>query len=122
PGVTLGATGGIEGLGDDDTTSDGVTPQPVIFERLDPGHQVAGGDDQNTPFRGDDDDGAGNPVRGGLREGGFEFLFGGPVGTANCVWNGFFWNSNGNITFGEGNADNTATVIELRSGLPRIEP
>ena len=33
----------------------------IIFENLDPGHQVAGGDDQNTPFRGDDNNGAGTP-------------------------------------------------------------
>src|ERR1044072_8873291 len=54
PGVTLGVTKTRQG--DDDT--DG----PIIFENLDPGHQVAGGDDQNTPFRGDDNDGAGSPV------------------------------------------------------------
>src|SRR5205085_389738 len=99
PGVTLGSTKTRQG--DDDT--DG----PIIFENLDPGHQVAGGDDQNTPFRGDDNDDpsrtnpqVSSPHLEGLLEGGFEFLFGGPVGGENCVWNGFFWNSNGNITFG----------------------
>jgi hypothetical protein len=44
------------------------------------------------------------------------------VGTQACVWNGFFWNSNGNITFGTGDTDNTATVPEFRAGLPKIAP
>jgi hypothetical protein len=116
PGVTLGQTGGQPVLGDD------ATAGTIIFERLDPSHQVAGGDDQHAPFRGDDDDGAGTPVLTGFLDGGFEFLFGGPVGTANCVWNGFFWNSNGNITFGAGDTDNTPTVPEFRLGLPKIAP
>jgi hypothetical protein len=98
----------------------GGVPAPIIFENLDPGHQVAGGDDQNTPFRGDDDDGAGNSPIAGPLNGGFEFTFGGPVGTANCVWNGFFLNSNGNITFGDGETDNSPTVPEFRLGLPKI--
>ncbi|MFY9553731.1 MAG: hypothetical protein WAV47_03320, partial [Blastocatellia bacterium] len=108
PGVTLGVTGGIQG--NDDTAG------PIIFENLDPGHQVAGGDDQNTPFRGDDDNGLGNPVLTGPLSGGFEFLFGGPVGTAACVWNGFFLNSNGNITFGLGDTSPFPTVPAFRSG------
>ncbi len=116
PGVTLGQTGGNYAQGDDDT--DGT----IIFEKLDPGHQVAGGDDQNSPFRGDDDDGAGTPPVPGPLSGGFEFVFGGPVGTAGCVWNGFFLNSNGNITFGDGDTDNTASVPEFRVGLPKIAP
>jgi hypothetical protein len=114
PGVTLGVTKTRQG--DDDT--DG----PIIFENLDPGHQVAGGDDQNTPFRGDDDNGLGSPVLVGALSGGFEFLFGGPVGTAGCVWNGFFLNSNGNITFGVGDTSNNANVPAFRQGPPRIAP
>ncbi|HSE21598.1 MAG TPA: Calx-beta domain-containing protein [Pyrinomonadaceae bacterium] len=102
----------------DDTTTTGE----LAFEDFDEGHQVAGGDDQNTPFRGDDNDGAGNTVLAGALKGGFEFAFGGPVGTAACVWNSFFLNSNGNITFGAGDTDNTPTVEELRSGPPRIAP
>ena len=122
PGVTLGQTGGQPVLGDD------ATAGTIIFEWLDPSHQVAGGDDQHSPFRGDDDDGAGTPVvpaypgQTTALHGGFEFLFGGPVGTAGCVWNGFFWNSNGNITFGAGDTDNTPTVPEFRFGLPKIAP
>ncbi len=125
PGVTLGLTGGKTRQGDDDT--DG----PIIFEFLDPGHQVAGGDDQNTPFRGDDNDGAGSPAipsvpnssaPGTLRNGGFEFVFGGPVGTAVCTWNGFFLNSNGNVTFGAGDTSNNANVPDFRAGLPKIAP
>ena len=45
PTLTLGKTGGQAVLGDDDTTA-----APIIFENLDPGHQVAGGDDQNGAF------------------------------------------------------------------------
>ncbi|HZM90937.1 MAG TPA: hypothetical protein VFF31_30735, partial [Blastocatellia bacterium] len=114
PGVTLGSTEPVQG--DDD--SDGV----IIFENLDPGHQVAGGDDQNSPFRGDDNDGAGNPILAGQFSGGFEFVFGGNVGTQNCVWNGFFLNSNGNITFGTGDTNSFPNVPDFRLGPPRIAP
>ncbi len=106
--------------GDDDT--DG----PIIFENLDPGHQVAGGDDQNTPFRGDDEmirtcSSCSLELNGAL-SGGFEFVFGGPVGGADCVWNAFFLNSNGNITFGVGDTSNSANVPDFRTGPPRIAP
>src|SRR5262249_30677339 len=114
--VKLGQTGGQTQQDDDDTTG------TITLESSDPGHQVAGGDDQVSPFRGDDDDGAGTPPVLGPLSGGFEFVFGGPVGTAGCVWNGFFLNSNGNITFGVGDKDNTPTVPELRAGAPRIAP
>jgi hypothetical protein len=113
--VALGNTQRVQG--DDDTTTG-----TVLFENLDPGHQVAGGDDQNTPFRGDDDNGAGTPVVAGALSGGFEFVFGGPVGTAGCVWNGFFLNSNGNITFGIGDTSNSPNVLAFRTGPPRIAP
>jgi hypothetical protein len=116
PGVTLGQTGGERVQSDDD--ADGT----IIFEELDPGHQVAGGDDQNTPFRGDDDNGAGTPALVGPLSGGFEFVFGGPVGVEGCVWNGFYLNSNGNITFGEGDTSNVPTVPDFRTGPPRIAP
>lgn len=101
---------------------DSTTLGELAFEDFDEGHQVAGGDDQNTPFRGDDNDGQGNSVLAGPLRGGFEFAFGGPVGTASCVWNSFFLNSNGNITFGAGDIDNTPTIEEFRAGLPRIAP
>jgi hypothetical protein len=135
PGVALGVTQPV--LGDDDTTA-----AAVIFEFLDPGHQVAGGDDQNVPNRGDDSDstpqsevtglptpvGSPAPVpavpnssaAGTQRNGGFEFVFGGPG--VNCVWNGFFWNSNGNITFSGGDTSNLPQVPQFRVGLPRIAP
>jgi hypothetical protein len=119
PGVTLGVTQGVQG--DDDHAG------PIIFEGLDPSHQVAGGDDQNAPFRGDDSDGfaqplsAGNPVVAGALGGGFEFVFG-ATGATNNVWNAFFLNSNGNITFDAGDDDNTATATELYAGPARIAP
>src|SRR6185369_6605954 len=48
----------------------------------------------------------------------FSFFNGVTVGT--CVWNGFFWNSNGNITFGAGDTSNIPNVPAFRSGLPKI--
>ena len=138
---------------DDSTTGSGAlpfVPAPIFFEWLDPGHQVAGGDDQNTPNRGDDSDTVLNPLEAvpqpnppavgsptpippvpnggelqlglpaGALNGGFEYVFGGP--TTPCVWNGFFLNSNGNITFGEGDPSNFPNVPGFRLGPPRIAP
>jgi len=112
------------------TSGDDTTNGPIIFERFDPCHQVAGGDDQVFPFTGDDDDGAGSPVLTGPLSGGFEFLFANPLGdvfqvgaacgTGNGVWNGFWLNSNGNITFGGGDTSNQANVPAFRAGLPKI--
>jgi len=129
PGVTLGVIGGQTVQGDDDMAG------PIIFENLDPGHQVAGGDDQNPPFTADDSDGVANPntpnnpTLTDPLSGGFEFLFGAtgvPGSTTtpciNNVWNAFFLNSNGNITFNGGDTDFTPTVPEFRSGLPKIAP
>src|SRR6185503_3161431 len=124
PGVTLGVT--------DPTLGDDATTGPIVFEMLDPGHQVAGGDDQNSPFRGDDDDGLSNPntpensVLTGALSGGFEFLFGAtgsPATTCTTlVWNRFFLNSNGNVTFNGGDPSNTPNVPDFRTGLPKIAP
>ena len=117
PGITLGTTAPI--LADDGFAG------PILFEGLDPSHQVAGGSDQNAPFRGDDSNGsslpaiANNPVLAGALEGGFEFSFGAP---GSNVWNAFFLNANGHISFGDGNSDFSPTVEEFRSGLPRIAP
>jgi hypothetical protein len=110
--------GGTQG----DDSSSGV----LAFEDFDAGHQVAGGDDQNTPFRGDDDDGAGSPALTGPLSGGFEFVFGAsgtpPGACVPVVWNGLFVNSNGNVTFGAGDPNNVPTVPDFRSGLPKIAP
>src|SRR5262249_32895999 len=104
------------------------------------GHRGAGGDVRVSPFGGEDDEGMGAPPVPGPFSGGFEFLFANPVGDvfqvgATCVqlgenppnpnvnagvWNGFFLNSNGNITFGGGDKSNNPTVPTFRSGLPRI--
>src|SRR5262249_39767536 len=119
------------------TQADDATNGPIIFELFDPCHQVAAGDDQVDPFRGDDSDGLGSPgPLVGPLSGGFEFLFANPVGDVFAglgglcvtnpgtpgqgVWNGFWLNSNGNITFGGGDKDNTPTVPEFRSGFPKI--
>ena len=104
--------------GDDDSTAN-----PVYFEDFDPSHQVAGGDDQNPPFKGDDSDGGGSPTVAGPLAGGFEFLFGGTDTTCPTpVWNAFYLNSNGNITFGAGDNANIPDSGTLMTGSPRIAP
>ena len=57
PGVTLGVT-------QDEYRAMTTRTGRSYLREPDPGHQVAGGDDQNTPFRGDDDNGAGTPSVG----------------------------------------------------------
>src|SRR6185295_14353235 len=115
------------------TQGDDATSGPIIFEMLDPGHQVAGGDDQNSPFRGDDDNGlsrpatANNPALVGPLSGGFEFLFGvvtsnPPFACSTNVWNALFLNSNGNVTFNGGDTSNVPNVVDFRTGLPKIAP
>jgi hypothetical protein len=102
------------------------TAGPINFENFDPGHQVAGGDDQNFPFRGDDSDGhvgPSNPAIAGPLMGGFEYVFGGNIsGTCTSPWNAFFLNSNGNVTFGAGDTSAAPTVSSLLAGSPRIAP
>ena len=105
------------------TQGDDSTAGPILFESFDPGHQVAGGDDQNPPFTGDDFDAAGFPAIQGPLSGGFEFIFGASsTGVCQSPWNGFFLNANGNITFGTGDVDNTPTIPEFRGELARIAP
>ncbi len=101
---------------------DATTAGPLLFDQFDPSHQVAGGDDQTAPFHGDDSDGTGSPVIAGASNGGFEFSFGGISGVCTTPWNGFFLNSNGNLTFGTGDTDNTPTDAEMISGFARIAP
>lgn len=105
---------GLGNLPNGSTQGDDATNGPLLFEAFDPSHQVAGGDDQNTPFRGDDSGGE-YPLGGG-----FEFTFGAPGGP--CVHDEFHLNSNGNVTFGTGDTDNTSTILELRANAPRIAP
>src|SRR5262249_29625770 len=124
--------GGFNNLPNGQVQGDDTSNGPVIFEDFDLGHQVAGGDDQVSPFTGDDDDGAGSPTLAGPLSGGFEFLFANPLGdvfsvgsacgTGNGVWNGFFLNSNGNITFLNGDTSNIANVPGFRAGPPKIAP
>ncbi len=94
------------------TTTEGA----VVFEDLDPGHQVAGGDDQNVPNRGDDNDGAGTPAItwSVLRR--VRVCIWRTEERANCVWNGFFLNSNGNITFGAGDTSNCPECTRFQIG------
>jgi hypothetical protein len=108
------------------TQATNSTAGPINYEDFDPGHQVAGGDDQNPPFRGDDSDGhsgPSNPAIAGPLMGGFEYVFGGNIGgTCTSPWNTFFLNSNGNVTFGVGDTSADPTVSSLLAGSPRIAP
>lgn len=96
PGVTLGVIGGQTVQGDNATSG------PIIFENLDPGGPVA--DTFEFPFGA-----AGTPDSATMP-------------CINQVWNAFFLNSNGNITFSSGDMNDTPTVPEFRSGLPKIAP
>jgi hypothetical protein len=100
------------------------TSGPLYFDNFDPGHQIAGGDDQNAPFKGDDDDGAGAPALVGPLLGGYEFIYRQYVtqtGTlAATAWNAFYWNANGSVTFGGGDSASTPRVADFLGGLPRI--
>jgi hypothetical protein len=100
------------------------TSGPEFFEHFDPGHEVAGGDDQFYPFKGDDSDGFAGPNNPSIVDplaGGFEMIFGG-VQSAACSspWNTFFLNSNGSISFGSGNTSASPDVGSFLSGPPSI--
>lgn len=102
------------------------TSGPEFFENLDPGHQVAGGDDQLFPFKGDDDDdtsGPNNPAVTDPLAGGFEMIFGG-IQSAVCSspWNTLFVNSNGSISFGSGNTSASPSTASFLSGPPMVAP
>ncbi len=112
--------------------ADDAATGPIVFESFDPSHQVAGGDGA-VSSSGDDSGGEGEPIGEGnpsvsSPSGGFEFLFsanapsGNPFGCLNRVWNAFFLNSNGNITFGSGDTDATPTIEEFREPLARLAP
>ncbi|MCC6188006.1 MAG: Ig-like domain repeat protein [Anaerolineales bacterium] len=104
------------------TQGDNATSGPVTFESFDPSHQAAGGDDQNPPFRGDDAGAEGSPPMPGLWEGGFEFVLGDTAVYSDSVWNGFYLNSNGNLTFGTGDTDNTPSANSFVTGAAKIAP
>lgn len=115
PGLTLGQDGGARTLGDDESVG------PIYFDALDPGHQVAGGDDQRQPGTGDDRSTGGYPPVADNLAGGFEFNFGATVsGMCTAPWNAFHLQSDGTISFNEDIVDATATAEEFLSGPPRI--
>jgi putative Ig domain-containing protein len=104
--VPPGQLENLDGLQADDDTNG-----PVSFDRFDNSMQVAGGDDAIAPFTGDD------------AADGFEFVFGGLAGgVCTTPWKSFFLNSNGNVTFGVGDAANTSSIPGLLGGPPRIAP
>ena len=114
----------IDLLPNGDTQAINSTAGPIFFDDFDPSHQVAGGDDQNYPYRGDDSDGfskASDPPIAGLENGGFELNFGANIsGTCTSPWNSFFVNSNGNVTFGSGDTSASPTIASFLTGAPRI--
>ncbi len=97
---------------------------PINFEGFDPGHQIPGGDDQTFPFRGDDNDNGGSPAIPGPLNGGFEFTYREYVTATGTLvatpWNAFYLNSNGSLTFGQGDTSNVPTAAGFLSGLPRV--
>jgi hypothetical protein len=97
---------------------------PINFEDFDPGHQVAGGDDQYFPYRGDDNDSGGSPTLAGPLNGGFEFVYREYITTTQTLqataWNAFYLNSNGSVTFGKGDGDNIPSSTKFLTGLPRV--
>ena len=100
---------------------------PEFWEHFDPSHQVAGGDDQQFPFKGDDDDGfsgTNDPSIAGPLNGGFEFVYGAVQPAAACTspWNTFFLNSNGSVSFGGGNSSSSPATGSFLSGVPMIAP
>jgi hypothetical protein len=104
--------------------SDDAANGPINFEDFDPSHQIAGGDDQYFPYRGDDSDSGGSPTLPGPLNGGFEFLYRQYMTTtqtlAATAWNAFYLNSNGSLTFGQGDSNNIPTSSKFLTGLPRL--
>jgi hypothetical protein len=95
----------------DGTQGDDDADGPVAFSSFDPSEQVAGGDDATAPSTGDD------------AASGFEFSFGAfQTGMCTTPWTEFFLNSNGNVTFGAGDTDNTPSIPDLLGGRARIAP
>jgi hypothetical protein len=101
----------LTGLPNGTTLGDDATTGAIPFSELDPTEQVAGGDDLMQPLRGDD------------MNGGFEFSFAGPP-SAECQapWTEFYVSSNGKVTFGAGDTDNTPTLPEWLQGPPTRAP
>jgi len=119
PNATLTALPNGDVQGDDDHAG------PLMFEDFDPSHQVAGGDDQTFPFRGDDDDGGGDVPLAGPLQGGFEFILDQEPTPGACqqeTYNSFYLNSNGNVTFNAGDDDNIPSEDLLLTGPPRVAP
>jgi hypothetical protein len=97
---------------------------PVFFGDFDPSNQIAGGEDYSYPSRGDDYGNAGSPTLTETNRGGFEFIYREFITETNTlsptVWNAFYLNSSGSLTFGGGDAEDTPTVERFMSGLPKI--
>jgi hypothetical protein len=114
----------IPNLPNGQTQDDDQASGPIRFEDFDPGHQIAGGDDQTFPFRGDDSDSGGSPITTTVLNGGFEFTYREYVTSTGTLsptaWNAFYLNSNGNLTFGAGDDSNVPTAADFLSGLPRV--
>jgi hypothetical protein len=105
------------------TQQDDSFSGPLFFGDFDPSGQIAGGDDEVYPYRGDDEGNAGEPELSSWRLGGFEFIYREYTPTMNIltptVWNAFYLNSNGSISFGGGDSQGTPTVDSFMNGQPK---
>jgi uncharacterized repeat protein (TIGR01451 family) len=112
------------GLPNGTTQGDDATSGQVFFDSFDAGHQVAGGDDQNFPFTGDDSDGGGNASIAGPLNGGFEFVCTGSG--ADCSnskpLNAFYLNSNGSLTVASGDTSASPNSSSFLTGSAKFAP
>jgi hypothetical protein len=114
----------FSGLPNGTTQGDDSTSSQLFFDSFDSGHQVAGGDDQNFPYNGDDNDGGGNAPIAGPLNGGFEFVCAGSG--ADCSntkpLNAFYLNSNGSLTIASGDTSLPPDTTSFLSGSAKIAP
>ncbi|MCL5994954.1 MAG: hypothetical protein M1546_02725 [Chloroflexi bacterium] len=96
---------------------------PLFFFLFDILGQIAGGDSGISKLSSIGADASG-PLAPASSPGGFEFIYREYVTTTGTLtptaWNAFYLNSNGSITFGDGDDTSTPTVAGFLSGLPKV--
>jgi hypothetical protein len=106
------------------TQASEISSGPLYFGDFDPSNQIAGGDDDIYPYRGDDYGNAGSPVLTDTEQGGFEFIYRQYISETNTLsvtaWNAFYLNPSGNLTFGGPDNSINPSVENFLNGLPKI--